>query len=365
MTGYRMKVKFGVMKNLSLFILLALTCAICPGCSRGETAEAGRSRDIGLVLSSGGCKGAYHLGVWKALSEAGMTRRIGVISGTSVGALCSALFASVPDHESQLKAWKETTSVFRLAPDPADIRRIYEREADKKRKWYGVAELSQKLTNELWTAAERQARHEMMPRLAIACRELEENPDSTNLLFGAMSAEPIRRQLAAILPDPLPPEWPVVYATALKCGKKRTLKAFCLNKLDRNMQIDALCASAAIPVAFPPVKMDGSLWQDGSWVSRGGDTTPIGPILENHGGIKTLIVVYLHDDRNLPPGYRDGIRRKTDKAGVRLIEIVPTQNIGGPLNGWFGVFDFTPDTMRELVELGYRDARAALSGQGM
>lgn len=44
-----------------------------------------------LVLCGGGAKGAYHIGVWKALNEIGYNPNI--ITGTSVGALNGALFA--------------------------------------------------------------------------------------------------------------------------------------------------------------------------------------------------------------------------------------------------------------------------------
>ncbi len=41
---------------------------------------------IGLVLAGGGGKGAYELGVWKALREIKITKNITVFSGTSIGA---------------------------------------------------------------------------------------------------------------------------------------------------------------------------------------------------------------------------------------------------------------------------------------
>lgn len=45
---------------------------------------------VGLVLSGGGGKGAYEIGIWKALDEYGVTPNIVAISGTSVGGLNSA-----------------------------------------------------------------------------------------------------------------------------------------------------------------------------------------------------------------------------------------------------------------------------------
>ena len=46
-------------------------------------------REYGVVLEGGGAKGAYQIGVWKALREAGV--KIKGISGTSVGAINGAL----------------------------------------------------------------------------------------------------------------------------------------------------------------------------------------------------------------------------------------------------------------------------------
>lgn len=48
--------------------------------------------DIGIVFSGGGGKGAYQIGVWKALRELQLESHVKVIAGTSVGALNAALF---------------------------------------------------------------------------------------------------------------------------------------------------------------------------------------------------------------------------------------------------------------------------------
>ena len=48
---------------------------------------------------------------------------------------------------------------------------------------------------------------------------------------------------------------------------------------------------------------------------------------------------------------------------VRVIEVIPTQNI----NGWFGVggvFDSRPATARRLIKLGRKDVRKALQDAG-
>ena len=48
-------------------------------------------KQIGLVLSGGGAKGAYEVGVWAALQEMGILNKIDGIIGTSVGALNAVL----------------------------------------------------------------------------------------------------------------------------------------------------------------------------------------------------------------------------------------------------------------------------------
>ena len=47
------------------------------------------TKEYGLVLEGGGAKGAYQIGAWKAMREAGV--KIKGIAGTSVGALNGAL----------------------------------------------------------------------------------------------------------------------------------------------------------------------------------------------------------------------------------------------------------------------------------
>ena len=63
---------------------------------------------IGLVLAGGGGKGAYELGVLKALDELKLTKYITVFSGTSIGAFNSVLFA-MNDMKKADELWEEVT----------------------------------------------------------------------------------------------------------------------------------------------------------------------------------------------------------------------------------------------------------------
>lgn len=61
-------------------------------------------REYGLVLAGGGTRGAYQVGVWKALLELGVN--IKAITGTSIGALNGALFLQ-DDFASTVKLYEK------------------------------------------------------------------------------------------------------------------------------------------------------------------------------------------------------------------------------------------------------------------
>lgn len=58
-----------------------------------------------LALCGGGGKGAYQIGVWKALKELDMMKDLEAVSGTSVGALNAVLIA-LGDFENAQRIWK-------------------------------------------------------------------------------------------------------------------------------------------------------------------------------------------------------------------------------------------------------------------
>ena len=60
------------------------------------------TKEYGIVLEGGGAKGAYQVGAWAALLEAGI--KIKGIAGTSVGALNGALMCMDDLREAE-KLW--------------------------------------------------------------------------------------------------------------------------------------------------------------------------------------------------------------------------------------------------------------------
>ena len=61
-------------------------------------------KEYAIMLDGGGARGAYQIGAWKALKEAGV--KINAVAGTSVGALNGA-FICMDDVEKAEKVWSE------------------------------------------------------------------------------------------------------------------------------------------------------------------------------------------------------------------------------------------------------------------
>ena len=57
-------------------------------------------------------------------------------------------------------------------------------------------------------------------------------------------------------------------------------------------------------------------------------------------------------------------REAASAAGVRLVEIIPSEDINGAL-GIAGTFDTSPETARRLIDLGRRDAEKILAAKGL
>lgn len=71
---------------------------------------------FGLVLAGGGVRGAYHIGVWKALKE--MNIDVCAVSGTSIGAINGALFVQ-GELDTAMELWERTAldDIVSLPPE--------------------------------------------------------------------------------------------------------------------------------------------------------------------------------------------------------------------------------------------------------
>lgn len=79
------------------------------------------SKEYGIVLEGGGAKGAYQIGVWKALQEYGV--KIKAVAGVSVGALNGALMC-MGDYEKAVDIWKNISYSSIMSVDDEEMDKL-------------------------------------------------------------------------------------------------------------------------------------------------------------------------------------------------------------------------------------------------
>lgn len=260
-------------------------------------------RKIGLVFSGGGGKGAYEIGVWKALDHFGITPNIGGVSGTSVGALNAALFAQ-GDLAAAEAVWRSISpeAVMTLNGPMAALDRfldLFDKDIDK---W-----LQEYLSNR-----------------------------------GILSKDGLSRLIREyIQADLLRTFGGPVYVAAYNLTKSR-LEYFDLLQTRTLDELEyQLLASASIPLIFGETYLNEDIYIDGG-IPVLGDNTPVAPLYRH--GLRRMIVVHLSReapvDRRLFPG-------------CEIIEITPSDDLGDLFTG---TMNFTQRQLQLHLERGFQDA---------
>ena len=84
-----------------------------------------KSKEYAIALEGGGAKGAYEVGVWKALEEAGI--KYCAVAGSSVGALNGALMA-MRDLQTAIALWENITYSQIMDVDDAQMKAFFGKE---------------------------------------------------------------------------------------------------------------------------------------------------------------------------------------------------------------------------------------------
>jgi NTE family protein len=231
---------------------------------------------VALVLSGGGARGAYEAGVVRYLREAlerdtGVAARFDILCGTSVGGIHAGfLAATAHDPAAQSRVLGETWRTLRAQAlvelRPLDLVRF-------------GAEL-------LGLRRARTARHgallgagQLERLVAAACdwTRIAPNIEKGHLHSLSISATHVATGRTVVFvqtPDGIVPPWsrdPRVRVVAARIGPQHAL------------------ASAALPLLFPPVALDGELYCDGGLRQN----TPLSPALRL-GADRVLIVSLRH-----------------------------------------------------------------------
>lgn len=266
---------------------------------------------IGLVLSGGGAKGAYQIGMMRALEELGISKQIKVISGTSIGAF-NALSYAVGGTEKMREVMK-------------NFYPCYERGMDND-------------VSDLQTAKDR------VMSGTVGMDEFISDPS-----YRRSSSKPFAEYMRTALPDELLKKYTAkVYACAYSL-EDACPRYFALNDLPAEEQRQIVIASGSLSFVFPPIAYRGQHYLDGGEIpeicQNGAPEDKI-PLLPAVGmGLDAIIVSFLiaSDTVNtglVPPAtiYRE------------LRPSVPLEAYPGA-----GTLDFSPEKLASHEALGYAD----------
>lgn len=295
--------------------------------------QSTENQKIGLVFSGGGLKGGYEIGVWKALLEKGVAQKITAVSGTSVGALNSMLFAK-GDYAAAENLWLGVTR--------GDL--LYLPETEK----------AGRLARTLLEAPDTDS---LMERFAAGAAI----PAAVQQLFGETVAELddagvfstdrllalIRGQITPAQAAALPIETYVtcsrIVSKSYLLGREGGTVSETFEVRSRAAEVEQLLlASAAIPVVYPPVRIGGADYVDGGFTPGG--NTPVMPLYAR--GYRRIIVVYLQKKT-------EARIRKRDYPFAEFAEIIPGDELDtGPL----AAVRMPAEGFASEIEAGYRDA---------
>ncbi|HHW29618.1 MAG TPA: patatin-like phospholipase family protein [Syntrophomonadaceae bacterium] len=254
----------------------------------------------GIVLEGGGARGAYQVGVWKALNELGIDFK--GVAGTSVGALNGAMMVQ-KDLEQALEVWSEIT--------PSKIINI-----DDK--------LFEKLKNRKISAEDTTTLIQYI-KAFFHNRGLDTTP-LHSLLNRYIDEKRIRN--AGI-------EFGFV---TMSLTELAPLKLF-LSDIPEGKLIDYLLASASLPF-FQRQRIDNNTFLDGGVV----DNLPISLLVEK--GFQNIIAVRL---------VRKGLKKWKNCSELNITLIKPNESLGN-------MVDFTKERAIKNIELGYYDTLRAFKG---
>ena len=255
---------------------------------------------IGLVLAGGGARGAYEIGVWKALIELGIDKYIKVVSGTSIGAMNAMLFLH-GDYNTAEEIWCNITKDQILPVD--------EKELTLKGILFFLGAKNMGFVKKY------------LPNLVKG---------------GTISRDGLDEILKKVDFNKIKTSEVTGYAACTEIPEIKP-KYFNINKHTTEEIKDILYATSAIPLLYDSQIVEDITYLDGGIV----DNVPVQPVYGE--GCDIIIVVQLtYDskvDRSLYPN-------------TKIIEITYEEGTGGDL---MGLLDFDINVVKKRMAMGYKD----------
>ncbi len=251
----------------------------------------------GLVLSGGGGKGIYQVGILKSLAEAGYLDDIVAVSGTSIGGVNAVLFAEgmaeggIERAVKQMEeAWEDMNSKVLFDVDYNTV--------SAGDKHFSRNETS-KLIDKYLDYSLFDENHKMISLFVTGAK----CPDYIN------STETITEEEVKLLTT----------ISVEETYKDYEVTYFELNQKANDYIKSSILATTSLPVIYTPVSVEDSLYVDGGVK----DNTPIKPLYDM--GIRRFIVIELSKESS--------IKNKELYKDAEIIDILPSADLGKLLSG--------------------------------
>ncbi len=256
-------------------------------------------KEYGLVLEGGGAKGAYQIGAWKALKEAGI--RIKGIAGTSVGALNGALIC-MGDLEKAESLWENISYSQIMSVDDKLMEDIF-----KQKK------------------ISRDALKDMMDYISD----------------GGIDITPLKELIAdCVDEEKIQNSSMDLYIHTFSVDEMRDLNVD-LKEIEPELIKDFLLASSYIFPIFKSEKLHGKTYIDGGAINN----VPVDTLIEKE--YKDIIVV-----RIFGIGREKKVKIPKDTT---IYTIAPTVSLGS-------ILDFNPKRSKIHLKRGYFDTMRVIYG---
>lgn len=257
------------------------------------------TREYGLVLEGGGAKGAYQIGAWKALAEAGV--KIKGIAGTSVGALNGALIC-MGDLKNAEELWENISYSQIMSVEDEKMQELME------------------------------GSHFRVEVLREAIEHLSE---------GGLDITPLKELIAARIDPEKIRNSPVdLYVLTFNVDEFKEMDID-IKQAEPDLIQDYLLASAYLFPLFKNEKLHGKTYIDGGAI----DNVPLGSLIQR--GYQDILVIRI---------YGIGRERKVKiPQGTTVYTVAPSVNLGN-------ILDFNPQKSRLHLKRGYYDTMRLIYG---
>ena len=260
------------------------------------------NKKYAVALEGGGAKGAYQIGAWRALREAGI--QFSAVAGTSVGALNGALMV-MDDLPKAEKIWSEIRYSKVMDVDDETMKKL--RSLDfKDFDWRGQL------------------------------RFLKET-----LVNRGLDVTPLRQWMAELVDeDKIRNAAPELFIQTYSLTDRKELELRARDLKEPGEILDMLLASAYFP-AFRNEMLGGKRYADGGLQ----DVIPLHVLVEH--GYRNLIAIRL---------FGVGLERNFKiPCYVNVHTVLPSADLGGTL-------DFSAEQSKKNLQLGYFDTMRMLYG---